>query len=33
LDTDDEWMECGAICVVFFDNGNPDYIIIDDKLP
>lgn len=26
-------MECGAICVVFFDNGNEDYIIIDDRLP
>jgi hypothetical protein len=32
-ETDDEWMECGALCIRFWENGQPDYVIIDDFMP
>lgn len=29
----EEWKECGAFCVMFYEVGEPDYVIVDDKLP
>ena len=31
--TDDEWMECGALCIRFYNDGQEDYVIIDDFIP
>jgi hypothetical protein len=31
--TDDEWLECGAICLKFYNKGEEEIIIIDDILP
>lgn len=33
IENPDEWRELGAICVRFFIDGKPDYVIIDDQLP
>lgn len=33
IENADEWREVGAICVRFFVDGKPDYVIIDDYLP
>lgn len=33
LSTEEEWRLTGAICVQFFKEGEPEYIIIDDMFP
>jgi len=33
LNTEDEWLECGAWCIKFYDSGQEDIIIIDDFMP
>jgi hypothetical protein len=33
FEVDDEWEECGAFCVRFFDDGKEDIVIVDDFLP
>jgi hypothetical protein len=33
INTDDEWTESGAFCVVFFDNGKEEFVIVDDYVP
>jgi hypothetical protein len=33
LSSEEEWKECGAICIRFFDGGKEDIVIIDDYLP
>lgn len=33
LNTDDEFMTCGAFCIKFYEQGVEDIIIIDDMLP
>lgn len=29
----EEWKKCGAFCVMFYEVGKPDYVIVDDFLP
>ena len=29
----EEWRECGALCIKFYEDGREDYVIIDDLLP
>lgn len=33
VNDENEWAQCGAVCVKFYENGKPDYVIIDDYLP
>lgn len=33
LSTEEEWRQCGAFCIKFFDNGKEDFVIIDDYYP
>lgn len=33
LGTDDEFVECGAFAIKFYENGQEDIIIIDDNIP
>jgi hypothetical protein len=33
LNSDDEFAQCGAFCVRFYDNGKEDIVIVDDYLP
>lgn len=33
IENPEEWRELGALCVRFYIDGKPDYVIIDDKLP
>jgi calpain len=28
-----DWALTGAVCIVFWDCGNPEYVVIDDYLP
>lgn len=30
INTDDEWLDSGCFCVVFFDNGKEEFVIVDD---
>lgn len=30
---ENEWLECGAFCVKFYDGGKEDIVIIDDAFP
>lgn len=32
-DPNAEWEETGAVCLIFWDCGNPEYVVIDDYLP
>jgi len=31
IDNTEEWRECGAFCVRFYDEGKEDFVIIDDN--
>jgi hypothetical protein len=33
IETDDEWEACGAFCVVFYNDGKEEIIIVDDYVP
>lgn len=33
VNTDDEWQECGAVCLKFYEGGKEQIVIIDDHLP
>jgi len=33
LESEEEWKQCGAFCISFFDGGKEDIVIVDDKLP
>lgn len=33
LHDENEWLECGAFCVKFFNHGKEDIVIIDDYFP
>jgi len=33
VNSEQEWKECGALCIKFFDGGKEDIVIIDDYLP
>lgn len=33
LHDEHEWLQCGAFCIKFFNNGKEDLVIIDDYLP
>lgn len=33
LHDENEWLQCGAFCIKFFNNGKEDIVIIDDYFP
>lgn len=33
LSSDDEFAQCGAFCIRFYDGGKEDIVIVDDTLP
>ena len=33
LNSEEEWRQCGAFCIVFYDIGKEDIVIIDDYYP
>lgn len=30
---ENEWKQTGAVCIEFWDQGKPDYVVVDDFLP
>jgi hypothetical protein len=33
ISNEKEWLECGAFCVKFFNQGKEDIVIVDDAFP
>ena len=33
INSEEEWRECGAFCISFYDDGKENIIIVDDFIP